>query len=123
MDLKKILMFTVFTFLQHNLFAYQQSYSMSLSPKSLNTNICRRNLMKGLAILPVFDLHLGHAIAADRPLTEEEMQEYNKLLKEADRIKKIIDININATKEELGTDKENGLEKYIRENNIKKLKN
>jgi len=51
------------------------------------------------------------------------MEEYNKLLKEADRIKKIIDININATKEELGTDKENGLEKYIRENNIKKMKN
>jgi len=123
MNLKRILLFSIFTFLQHNLYAYQHYSSMSLSHKYFDVKICRRNLIKGLAIVPMFELQSRYASAEDRPLSKEEMEEYNKLLKEADRIKKIIDININATKEELGTDKENGLEKYIRENNIKKMKN
>jgi hypothetical protein len=38
--------------------------------------------------------------AHDRPLTEEEMIEYNKLLEEAKRIQNIIDINIKAADEE-----------------------
>lgn len=124
MNLKRILLFTIFTFLQHNLTAYKYHTSIIMSHKSSESKLCRRQmLIKGFSILPVFNLQIRDAIASDRPLTQDEMQEYNKLLKEAERIKKIIDININATKQELGTDKENDLEKYIRENNIKKLSN
>jgi hypothetical protein len=124
MNFQRLLLFTVFTFLQHSVLAYKACHPQLTPAKAFKAKICRRQLIRGLAILPItFDLNLGNAFATDKPLTEEEMQEYNKLLKEADRIKNIFEMNINATKQDLGTDKENDLEKYIRENNIKKIKN
>jgi hypothetical protein len=123
MNYKRILPFVIFIFLQNNLNAYTPSTIMSSKSRWSDVKSCRREVLKGLYLVPLFSLRPSLVKAADRPLTDEEMQEYNKLLKDADRIKNIFDMNINATKEELGTKKENGLEKYIRENNINKIKN
>jgi hypothetical protein len=45
----------------------------------------------------------------NRPLTPEEMQEYNRLLKDAERIKAIIDANKKSL---ISDDEENGIKKY-----------
>ncbi len=44
-------------------------------------------------------------VMADTPLTPEEMEEYNRLLKEAKRIQGIIDINKKAAEEDMADTK------------------
>lgn len=83
--------------------------------------VSRRNIISIIAKSPAIIPFIPIASRAEnKPLTAEEMEEYNRLLKEAERIQKIIDLNINASKKLLLQDEENGLEKYIRENNIRK---
>jgi hypothetical protein len=54
----------------------------------------------------------------NKPLTPAEMQEYNRLLKQAKQIQSIIDANKNSILSE-----ENGVEKYLKEKNITISKN
>lgn len=53
----------------------------------------------------------------NRPLTPEEMKEYNKLLKEAEKIKSIIKANKDAL---VDINEKNGIEEYLEKNNITK---
>ena len=67
---------------------------------NINTCISRRHLLASSVCL------IGNkALAVDNkdnpPLTPAEMEEYKKLLKEAERIQSIIDFNIKAQNESL----------------------
>jgi hypothetical protein len=60
-------------------------------------------------------MHVPRMVLAEeenRPLTPEEMEEYNRLLKEAEKIKSIIDANKRSL---LDDDNENGIKKYLDE--------
>ena len=95
----------------------------TLSKHMHNNLICRRHILNILTKAPVLIPFTSVAQPSEnRPLTPAEMEEYNKLLEEAKRIRSIIDTNINASKKLLMTDEENDLEKYIRENKIQKHK-
>lgn len=73
----------------------------------LNTMITRRSLIHSaiFAPLPLIS-QKENADEDNRPLTPEEMEEYNRLLEEAKRIKSIIDANIKAADEELAKTKQ-----------------
>jgi septal ring factor EnvC (AmiA/AmiB activator) len=75
----------------------------------LNTMITRRNLIVSslLTHLPLILQKVNADEEQDnRPLTPEEMEEYNRLLEEAKRIKSIIDANIKAADEEFAKTKQ-----------------
>jgi septal ring factor EnvC (AmiA/AmiB activator) len=75
----------------------------------LNTMITRRSLIQSALLTPLpLILQKVNADEDDnnRPLTPEEMEEYNRLLEEAKRIKSIIDANIKAADEELSKTKQ-----------------
>lgn len=75
----------------------------------LNTIITRRSLIQSalLAPLPLISQKVNADEDEDnRPLTPKEMEEYNRLLEEAKRIKNIIDANIKAADEELAKTKQ-----------------
>ncbi len=75
----------------------------------LNTMIMRRSLIVStlLSPLPLISQKVNADEDQDnRPLTPEEMEEYNRLLEEAKRIKSIIDANIKAADEELAKTKQ-----------------
>ena len=115
---KKIILTVLFAFTNDKTDGFR---NMPLAKNTIiQEALCRRQflgfLTKGTLIYPLI---VQDVKAQDRPLTDEEMKEYNKLLEEAKRIKNIIDANVNASKKLLLTDEENDLEKYIRENHIK----
>lgn len=75
----------------------------------LNTMIMRRSLIVStlLSPLPLISQKVNADEDQDNiPLTPEEMEEYNRLLEEAKRIKSIIDANIKAADEELAKTKQ-----------------
>lgn len=82
-----------------------------VSSFDLTPSITRRHLLGsfGTGICLISDKVLANN--DNPPLTPVEMEEYKKLLKEAERIQKIIDINIKAQDEAL---------KNIKFNNTKK---
>jgi len=90
-----------------------------------NNLLCRRAILniigKSPAIVPYIQIKesLAQPSEENKPLTEEEMKEYNKLLLEAERIKSIIDANVNASKKALALDEENDLEKYIKQKGLR----
>lgn len=69
-----------------------------------NTAISRRGLLKLIPTLTLFAPAVPTLSASpeeeNKPLTPEEMEEYNRLLEEAKRIQSIIDANIKASDEE-----------------------
>jgi len=75
----------------------------------LNTMITRRSLIVSTLLAPLpFISQKVNAGEDDvnRPLTPEEIEEYNRLFEEAKRIKSIIDANIKAADEELAKTKQ-----------------
>ena len=72
-----------------------------VSSFDLTPSITRRHLLSslGTSICLISDKVLAND--DNPPLTPAEMEEYKKLLKEAERIQKIIDINIKAQDEAL----------------------
>lgn len=82
-----------------------------VSSFDLTPSITRRYLLRslGTGICLISDKVLAND--DNPPLTPAEMEEYKKLLQEAERIQKIIDINIKAQDEAL---------KNIKFNNTKK---
>ena len=75
----------------------------------LNTMIMRRSLIVSTLLSPL--PLISQKVNADedndnRPLTPEEMEEYNRLLEKAKRIKSIIDANIKAADDELAKTKQ-----------------
>jgi len=89
-----------------SIFEIVSSFKMQLP---LNTMITRRNLIVSslLTHLPLILQKVNADEEQDnRPLTPEEMEEYNRLLEEAKRIKSIIDANIKAADEEFAKTKQ-----------------
>lgn len=66
---------------------------------SNNINITRRNLIKLIPMLTLVKPLRCNAEEENKPLTPQEMEEYNRLLEEAKRIQSIIDANIKASDE------------------------
>jgi hypothetical protein len=65
------------------------------------SSINRRGMLRLVPTLPLLTLPvMCKAEEENRPLTPEEMEEYNRLLEEAKRIQSIIDSNIKAADEE-----------------------
>jgi len=64
-------------------------------PINMGTGISRRQLLMGLGTCAVLQKPAFAIDEENRPLTPAEMEEYNKLLKDAERIQSII----KATKE------------------------
>lgn len=67
--------------------------------------ITRRKLLTSSIFLPAIVQSAYADDEENRPLTSEELEEYNRLLKEAQRIKSILDANIKAANEELSKEK------------------
>lgn len=99
------------------------AYNMPLLQMHRRTTL---KLLAGLVSMPVMPLtHMALAEGNDGenndkgnnpPLTPEQMEEYNRLLKEAERIQSIIDANKKSL---IPDDNENGIKKYLREKNKK----
>ena len=67
--------------------------------------ITRRNLLIGCLSSSICPRKAVYATTVDNPpLTPAEMEEYNRLLKEAKRIQQIIDVNIKAANRTLEDD-------------------
>lgn len=110
-------------FLRPFILAILSCYAVAYTPYNalLSAQISRKVMLRligcniaGLAIMP-----LTPATFADDdnnnnpPLTPEQMEEYNKLLKDAERIKSIIDANKKALIPDDG--ETNDLEKFLKE--------
>jgi hypothetical protein len=100
----------------HNIFKfiflstlYYLSYAFNqhLPLKDAST-ISRRNICILIGASVILPKNV-RAEEENKPLTPEEMEEYNRLLKEAERIKSIIDANKKSL---IGDDEENGIKKY-----------
>jgi hypothetical protein len=74
--------------------------------------ISRRNICNIIGASIVGPVISKNVLADDenRPLTPEEMEEYNRLLKEAERMRAIIDANKKSL---IRDDEENGIKKYL----------
>jgi hypothetical protein len=69
-------------------------------------SIARRNFIKSCICAPlVINSAFAEENIENKPLTEEEMKEYQKLLEEAKRIKSIIDANKNAAEDVLKSER------------------
>jgi hypothetical protein len=84
-----------------------------------NNLISRKNFIKNIIIGSIISQPIiTKAYEEDnRPLTPEEMKEYQKLLKEAEKIKSIIKANKDAL---VDINEKNGIEEYLEKNNITK---
>jgi len=95
-------MFTKYLVIVLTLFASANAYSTSfvMCNNKRDAKVMSRRvftvLSTSLISSPVFSQDVEN-----KPLTPEEMEEYNKLLEEAKRIQNIIDLNIKAADEEL----------------------
>jgi len=70
--------------------------------------VSRRQMVKLLGVGICYpNLALAEDDPANPKLTEAEMEEYNRLLKEAKRIQSIIDINVKAAEENMVQDRNN----------------
>ena len=106
MNILKILLISVLLF---DVGAYSTTNKSYISRKNLLNiaSICVANKL-------LYNPKLALAINEDNPpLTPEQMEEYKKLLKDAERIK----IIISANKDALIND-ENGVKKYLEEKGI-----
>jgi len=83
--------------------AFNQHVIIKGTPPISRRNIC--TLIGAYIMVP----KNVRAEEENRPLTPEEMQEYNRLLKDAERIKAIIDANKKSL---ISDDEENGIKKY-----------
>ncbi len=84
------------------------SYAFNQCVPKTSTTISRRNICTLIGASVILPKNV-RAEEENRPLTPEEMEEYNKLLKDAERIKAIIDANKRSL---IGDDEENGIKKY-----------
>ena len=120
MFITKLLVFVLSIHNISNTFCFQTCMAMNNRP---HTHMSRRDISKALMIGSLVLLQrpsLSFALDEEnRPLTPEEMEEYNRLLKEAEKIKSIIKANKDAL---INNDEENGIEIYLKKNNITKSK-
>lgn len=99
---------------------------IGFSPIMSSYNLCisRRDILKTIVISNTLyyinkpSLCFSNELE-NRPLTSEEIKEYNNLLKEAEKIKSIIKANKDAL---IDINEENGIEIYLKKNNITIIK-